>query len=117
MILKCKISTPQFLGSQEKYRMKTQVGEFDTKTFLFTPDNHEFNDREGSRHCVQFESMEHFKKFTVVSMRKCSQLREIIRQLLRSKDPDIIYWKWSMIVSIVSLILSLIALTFALLCS
>jgi len=40
--------------------------------------------------------------------------RELLTALIRSKDPDIIYWKWSMIISSVALILSLIALTFAL---
>ena len=35
--IRCKIQTPQFLGSQDKFYMFKQYGVFDTVTLKFTP--------------------------------------------------------------------------------
>ena len=54
----CKIQTPQFQGSQDKFVMQEQTGWIDTKTWRFEPNK----SLTGKGHWVQFKDEQEFNK-------------------------------------------------------
>lgn len=102
MVIKCTIQVPQFLGSQEKYWMFTQAGEFNTETLLFTPTDYSINDQgDVGKHEVTFHSIKEFEKYRVVNM---------------SKDFEVKYRKWIIISSIAALLISITAIIISVCC-
>lgn len=56
----CEVSTPQFLGSKDNFRMHTQQGRYCKKTMEFSPFEY-----ENGNHGIQFHSQEDFLKALV----------------------------------------------------